>query len=107
MYYYDTKTGRRLFEYQAFEHTFFWSRPHLFTYHILYRRAGHFGGSGAPDDFPDITVVRPGGKMMPDVMVSDTPVPHVPPRDRKLYLSTEPGYFDYGWLPLPMYPPPF
>ncbi|EKD01159.1 hypothetical protein A1Q2_04482 [Trichosporon asahii var. asahii CBS 8904] len=104
MYYYNTKTGLRLFEYQAFEHTFLRSWLHLFTYPILYRRAGHFGGSGAPDDFPDITVVRPGGKMMPDVMVSETPLP---PPDRELYLSTDSGYFDYGWLPLPKYPKPF
>lgn len=104
VYYYNTKTGIRMFEYQAFEHTAFRSWLFLFTYPILFRRAGHFGGSGAPDDFPDITVVRPGGKMMPDVMVSET---LIPPPGRGLHVSTEPGYFDDGWLPLPKYPKPW
>lgn len=100
VFYYDTATGRRLHEYMAFDYTGYRFLLFVFTLPILFRRSQHLVDCGFCDDFPDVTVIRPGGPLLPGVKVSETPI--APPGE-KLRLSTDPEFMSKGWAPLPKF----
>lgn len=102
VYYYDTETGHRVFELWACEYTFLRGCLMILTSPVAYLRlrgrVAMLPACNFADDFPDITIIRPGGKPHPGIMVSETPLPKP---GQKLYLSTSPEYINEGWPPLP------
>lgn len=103
MYYYDQQ-GYRVFEFLAFEHTNFRALLSIITWPIVLTR-------GIPalvyfdfvDDSPDITFIRPGGKMLDHITPSETPRSN-PNRGGKLRLYSDPEVrrtLPWGHLPLP------
>lgn len=103
MYYYEKDSGRQRFAFQAFEHTPIRAFLFMLTSPILIPRSFLYGCYGCPDDFPDITFIWPGGKMLPDVIASETPLA---PPGRELRLSTDPKVNPSG-KPLPKFFGPF
>lgn len=87
MFYYDKESLDRRFAFHAFEHASFRAVLCLLTWPIVARRSYQFGLHGAPDDFPDITFIWPGGEMLPGIIASEVPL--VDPGER-LRLSTDP-----------------
>lgn len=87
MFYYDKETLYRRFAFQAFEHTMLPGFMFMVTSPVVARRSWLFGSYGAPDDFPDITFIWPGGEMLPGIIASEVPL--VDPGER-LRLSTDP-----------------
>lgn len=102
MYYYDDE-GNRVFEIWAFEHTFFRSLLAMVTWPIVQnRRIPALVYYGFVDDFPDITLIRPGGKMLPGITASETPRPRPDRGQLKLYSDPEVRRtLPHGHLPLP------
>lgn len=98
MFYYDKESLDRRFAFHAFEHASFRAVLCLLTWPIVARRSYQFGLHGAPDDFPDITFIWPGGKMLPNIVASDVPLA---PPDRELWLSTNPVLAAKVAKPLP------
>lgn len=87
MFYYDKETMHRRFAFHAFEHTRFRAALCMLTWPIVLRRSWVFGSYGAPDDFPDITFIWPGGEMLPGIIASEVPL--AAPGER-LYLAADP-----------------
>lgn len=103
MYYYDQQ-GYRVFEFLAFEHTYFRTFLSFITWPIvLTKRIPALVYFDFVDDFPDITFIRPGGKMLDHITPSETPRPN-PSRGGELRLYSDPEVrrtLPWGHKPLP------
>lgn len=100
MFYYDKETMHRRFAFHAFEHTRFRAALCMLTWPIVVRRSHLFGRYGTPDDFPDITFIWPGGKMLPNILASSVPLA---PDGETPLLSTDPGLAAKVAKPLPKF----
>lgn len=100
MFYYDKETLDQRFAFHAFEHTPIRTVLCMLTWPIVLRRSFLFGMHGAPDDFPDITFIWPGGQMLPNIVPSDVPLAAP---GQELLLSSDPDLAAKVAKPLPKF----